>query len=114
MGENEGMKKQQIDTSRPRRDADSWARLLAGQAKSGQSVKVYCAAQGISAASYYRWQKLLKQEEGALFRPIEIEPKAPMSGLLVELPGGVRLHFSELPPAGYLRSLSAGFSGGEL
>ncbi|MCB0570424.1 MAG: transposase [Phaeodactylibacter sp.] len=109
------MKKSQAVARRPRLDAGAWARLLAGQEKSGQSVKEYCAAQGISAASYYRWQKLLKEEEEvqAQFHPIEIQAK-PMGGIVVELPGGVKLHFSELPPVAYLRSLSSSFSGGSI
>lgn len=107
------MKKSQSSPRLPRQDARAWARLLSGQEKSGQSVKEYCAAQGISAGSYYRWQKLLKQkeEEQAQFAPIEIQTKQPIAGMVVELPGGVSLHFRELPPVAYLRSLSSSFSG---
>lgn len=105
------MKKSRTGTSRSWRDADSWAELLAGHEASGLSVKEYCATQGISAASFYRWQKRLQQEQGVGFSPIEIETKA-VGGLVVELPGGVALHFSELPPVAYLRSLSSSFNGG--
>ena len=104
------MKKSRTRTSRSWRDADSWAQLLAGHDESELSVKEYCAAQGISAASYYRWQKRLNQEKGVGFSPIEIETK-PVGGLVVELPGGVALHFSELPPVAYLYSLSSSFNG---
>ena len=103
------MKKPLTRTSRSWRDAGFWAALLAGHEKSGQSVKEYCAAQGISAASYYRWQKRLNEEKGVGFSPIEIETK-PLGGIVVELPGGVALRFSELPPVAYLRSLSSSFS----
>ena len=105
------MKRPLTRTSRSWRDAGSWARLLAGHQESGQSVKEYCAAQGISAASYYRWQNRLKQEPAVGFSPIEIEAK-PVGGIVVEveLPGGVALRFSELPPVAYLRSLSSSFS----
>jgi hypothetical protein len=105
------MKKSQTRKSRSWRDADSWAQLLAGHKASGLSVKEYCATQSISAASFYRWQKRLKQEEGVGFSPIEIETE-PVCSLVVELPGGVALHFSELPPVAYLRSLSSSFNGG--
>ena len=105
------MKKSLKRTSRSRRDAGSWAVLLAGHEESGQSVKEYCAAQGISSASYYGWQKRLKQEQGVGFSPIEIETR-PVGGVVVELPGGVALRFRELPPVEYLRSLSSSFSGG--
>ncbi|MCB9352707.1 MAG: hypothetical protein H6573_35275 [Lewinellaceae bacterium] len=104
------MKRSQTRTSRSWRDADWWAQLLSGHEESGQSVKEYCAAQGVSAASFYRWQKRLEQEKGVGFSPIEIETK-PVGGLVVELPCGVALHFSELPPVAYLRSLSSSFSG---
>ncbi|MCB9300739.1 MAG: hypothetical protein H6566_08845 [Lewinellaceae bacterium] len=105
------MKRPLTRTSRSWRDAGSWARLLSGHEGSGLSVKEYCAAQGVSAASYYRWQNRLKQEEGMGFSPIEIEAK-PVGSIVVEveLPGGVSLRFSELPPAAYLRSLSSSFS----
>ncbi len=105
------MKKSVTRTSRSRLDADSWALLLSGHEESGLSVKEYCATQGISSASYYRWQKLLKQEQGVGFSPIEIETR-PVGCLVVELPSGVALRFSELPPVAYLRSLSSSFSSG--
>ena len=105
------MKKSRRRTGRSRRDVGSWAELVAGHEESGLSVKEYCATQGISAASFYRWQKRLKQEEGVGFSPIEIETK-PVGGLVVELPGGVCLRFSELPPVAYLHSLSSSFNGG--
>jgi len=103
------MKRSQTRASRSWRDAGSWAALLAGHEESGQSVKEYCAAQGVSAASYYRWQKRLKQEGGEGFSPIKIETK-PVGGIVVELPGGVSLRFRELPPVEYLRSLSSSFA----
>ena len=106
------MKKSLTRKGRSWRDAASWAELLAGHEDSGLSVKEYCATQGISAASFYRWQKRLKQEEVVGFSPIEIETK-PVGGLVVELPGGVALRFSELPPVAYLHSLSLSFSGRE-
>lgn len=104
------MKKSQSGRGFSRRDAGEWADLLAAQAQSGQSVKTFCAARGISAASYYRWQKLLQEERQPIFHPIEIATQGPTGGVMVELPGGVRLHLSELPPAAYLRSLSWGFN----
>lgn len=104
------MKKTQTDKKRPRLGATEWAQLLADQERSGQRVKIYCAARGVSVASYYRWQKLLRQKSGGgLFRPIEITTQAE-GGVVVELPGGVILRFSELPPVAFLRSLSSAFS----
>lgn len=104
------MKRSLTKPRRTWRDADNWAALLAGYEESGQSIKSYCASQGISAASFYRWQKRLNEEEGVGFSPIEIATR-PVGGLVIELPGGVCLRFSELPPVGYLGSLSISISG---
>ena len=108
------MKKAVTGLSRKWLDADSWALLLSACEKSHLSVKDFCASQGISAASYYRWQKRLrrdKETDRAHFSPIEIQAKL-TGGIVVELPGGVVLRFEELPPVEYLRRLSAQFSGG--
>jgi hypothetical protein len=106
---NANMKRSQTKASRPWRDASSWAALLAGHEESGQSVKAYCAAQGVSIASFYRRRQLSRQGQGEGFSPIKIET-GPVGGVAVELPGGVSLRFSELPPVEYLRSLSSMFT----
>lgn len=103
------MKKPEKGTGRSRRDAGKWVDLLAAREKSGLSVKSFCALQGIGLGSYYRWQQLLKEEPRVQFSPIEIQTKVEF-GLVVDLPGGVSLRFSELPPVAYLRSLSVSFS----
>ena len=104
------MKKANKMTIRPRLNSARWVDLVRGQEHSGLGVKEYCTAQGISVASYYRWQKLLKEEQCELFSPIEIE-RMPVVGIVVELPGGLTLRFNELPPVAYLHSLSSSFSG---
>jgi hypothetical protein len=107
------MKKAVTALSRKWLDADSWVLLLSAYEKSNLSVKDFCASQGISAASYYRWQKRLdidKKSDSTLFRPIEIQTKT-SGGIIVELPGGVLLRFGDLPPVDYLRSLSSMYSG---
>ena len=107
------MKKAVTAQSRKWLDADSWSLLLSAYEKSHLSVKDFCASQGISAASYYRWQKRLqsdKETDRAHFSPIEIQAKS-TGGIVLELPGGVVLRFEELPPVAYLRSLSSMFSG---
>ena len=90
-----------------------WADLLAGYAKSGQSVKSYCHSQGVNPSSFYRWKKALKPkgEPGLGFSPIQIQPRSqPSCEVIVELPGGVLLRFASLPPVEYLRLLSASFN----
>lgn len=107
------MKKVVTELSRKWLDAETWGLLLSAYEKSDLSVKDFCASQGISAASYYRWQKRLnsdKETDNILFSPISIQTKTSGS-IVVELPGGVVLRFSDLPPVEYLRSLSSQFSG---
>ncbi|MCB9290700.1 MAG: hypothetical protein H6560_25555 [Lewinellaceae bacterium] len=90
-----------------------WADLLAGQARSGQSVKSYCQGQGVHPSSFYRWKKGLKPrvEPGSGFTPIQIQVQSqPSCQVVVELPGGVLLRFAGLPPVEYLHLLSAGFN----
>ncbi|MBK6932445.1 MAG: hypothetical protein IPH12_16935 [Saprospirales bacterium] len=107
------MKKVVTALSRKWLDADSWALLLSAYEKEPSERKDFCASQGISAASYYRWQKRLrrdKETDSALFSPIDIQSKS--TGMIaVALPGGVVLRFEDLPPVEYLRGLSSMFSG---
>lgn len=93
-------------------DARTWERLIWGHDAGKMSVKDYCAKQGVSAASYYRWQKRLGGEKGGeLFSPIEIGRGSIEESVELELPGGVLLRFGGLPPVDYLRQLSSAFSG---
>ena len=108
------MKKTVRDLSRKWLDSETWALILSAYEKSGLSVKDFCASQGISVASYYRWQKRLrgeKQEFGTHFSPISIQAKSG-GRVEMELPEGVVLRFMDLPPVEYVRSLSSEFSGG--
>lgn len=104
------MKRTKSKAGYSHRDKSFWAELLSGQAKSGQSIKEYCYAQGVSASSFYRWQKLLASDSapGVGFHTIEIQSR-PLLDVVVELPGGVSLCFSDLPPVDYLHRLSERF-----
>ena len=93
-------------------DAAYWADLLAGYAKSGQSVKSYCHSQGVNPSSFYRWKKLLKPDSASApgFSLIQVRSQPPSCEVVVELPGRVLLRFAELPPVEYLRGLSMSFN----
>ena len=91
-----------------------WQLLLAEKEQSTLSVRAFCQHKGITEASYYSWRKRLGgtgMKDGPIFSPIEIESKA-NSGTVIELPGGVKVRFGELPPVEYLRNLSLTFSRG--
>ncbi|MDP1870230.1 MAG: hypothetical protein Q8K61_01255 [Gallionella sp.] len=110
---NKDMKKGIQVPRRSRLDSASWQMLLEVQGSSGLSIKDFCDSQGISVASFYQWRSRLqsvKVSEGSVFSLIEIAEK-PSGSITVELPGGVLLRFSQLPPVGYLRELSSKFSG---
>lgn len=107
------MRKGFIRPKRPRLDSVTWSMLLEVQEGGDLSVKDFCASQDISMASFYQWRSRLqggKVADGGLFSPIEIQENL-SGGITVELPGGVLLRFSQLPPVGYLRELSSKFSG---
>jgi hypothetical protein len=44
---------------RVRRSRGEWRLLLAGQSGSGLDVEAYCRREAISAASFYRWRRVL-------------------------------------------------------
>lgn len=44
---------------RVRRSRSEWGSLLARVGGSGLGVEAFCRREGISAASFYRWQRLL-------------------------------------------------------
>jgi transposase-like protein len=41
-----------------------WRRHVAAWRRSGQSVRAYCAAQGLSEPSFYAWRKTLRERDG--------------------------------------------------
>lgn len=97
-----------------RLDSGTWRSLLSAQASSGLSIKAFCAEHELKEASFYQWRKRIKpREEGieSFFRPINIEPPMVKLGIRLELPGGLVLNFSDLPPVGYLRAMSLEFGG---
>lgn len=107
------MKKAVTELSGKWLDSETWSLILSAYEKSNLSVKDFCATQGVSVASYYRWQKRIQSEketDSRLFSPVKIQPKS-VDLVVVELPGGVILRFGELPPVDYLRQLSTQFSG---
>ena len=89
----------------------AWRQRLERFAGSGLSVYRFCAAEGVSTASFYRWRKVLAAERSGdqevsrggeearqVFAPVTLVGG---SALVVELPGGTRLQV----PAGNVELL---------
>jgi hypothetical protein len=89
----------------------AWRQRLERFGRSGLPVTRFCAAEGVSLASFYLWRKKLAAEkceaqvqptawEGQAFSPVTL---VGASALVVELPGGTRLQV----PAGDVGLLRA-------
>ena len=77
--------------------AGTWRKRIEEQEGSGQSVVRYCAGQGVSRSSFYRWRKILAREDHprARFLPVCVvqgkgEPFA-SAGVEIILRGGRRV-----------------------
>lgn len=79
----------------------AWADRIDRFEQAGQTVAQFCAAEGVSPASFYQWRRKLRSEAPARqplarFLPVELQncPQAqPATVMSVELPGGVRVRF---------------------
>ena len=70
-----------------------WRRRMGRFGRSGLTIVLFCAEEGVSTASFYRWRRRLTDRQpikgGAAFRSVRITPGGgPIS---IQLPGGVRL-----------------------
>ncbi len=86
-----------IGGGRVRRDEGEWRELIGTWQKSGQSVRRFCQARGVHAASFQRWRQRLSEPESKQdFVPVVAQP-APAAAsswsLEVSLPNGVSLRF---------------------
>jgi transposase-like protein len=78
-----------------------WADRIDRFEQASQSVAEFCAAEGVSAASFYQWRRKLRPKIStttalARFVPVGLpeEPHTePATVMSVELPGGVRIRF---------------------
>ena len=51
--------------------ADEWAARIAGQQRSGMSVKQFCKQQGLTEYSFYAWRKRLQESGPVRFALVE-------------------------------------------
>lgn len=77
---------------RGRQRQEQWQRLVALQEKSGQSVRVFCQEQGVSAPCFYRWrQRLQKKAVPLTFALVDTERAVPPAMMELLLVSGDRL-----------------------
>lgn len=63
-------------------------RLLAEQAASGQSKKDFCASRQIKPATFYYWQRRIKEEQEPTGGFQQLRPSSGMATVKLTLPGG--------------------------
>lgn len=79
--------------------AARWRKLLAAQARSGQSIRAFCDSQGLSEPSFYAWRReLARSARGSeaatpTFVPLQVMPSAAIevtwpTGVVVRVPAG--------------------------
>ena len=69
--------------------------------QTGQTVAQFCAAEGVSTASFYQWRRKLRADATATpslakFVPVELATRRQAESatvMSVEFPGGVRVRF---------------------
>lgn len=79
----------------------AWVDRIDRFEQAGQTVAQFCAAEGVSPASFYQWRRKLRSDAPvtqplAGFLPVKLQqsPQAqPATVMSVELPGGVRVRF---------------------
>jgi transposase-like protein len=86
-----------------------WRERVAQQERSGQSVKRFCEAQGITEQSFYVWRKRLQKQPAMRFALVETTPRERQStgdaGLELILARGERLRISASVDTALLRTV---------
>jgi hypothetical protein len=73
-----------------------WRRVIEGFDASRDTVRSWCAEQGVSEPSFYAWRRELAardrtiQDRAVRLLPVEITPSEPTT-IAIELSGGLRL-----------------------
>jgi hypothetical protein len=97
-------------------------KLVSEYEASGLQQKDFCAKHDVSLSTLQYWLYKRTKRSGSesnsttTFHPVELVPSTalaarrepPTSGVLVELPSGVRVHLSSDVPARYVAELLAG------
>lgn len=66
-----------------------WRRIVNGHQGSDQTVREWCARQGISEPSFYAWRReLAKRDASSGLLPVTIAPSSLPASLEISWPGG--------------------------
>lgn len=81
---------------RLRRSAGEMYGVIEKWHASGQSQQTYCAAQGLSVAVFQYWLRQWRDSQHAARSGefVEVKPGANTQGLIIEYPGGVKVHLA--------------------
>ena len=98
-----------------------WRHRLARFRPGEMTIGAFCAAEGVSTASFYQWRRRLTDERGGPsqeggFRPIQVIEAAASGGVTVRLPGDVAIELgTNLTIIDHVvRQLVASQAGGDL
>ena len=88
-----------------------WREQVAQHERSGQTVKQFCQAQGITEQSFYVWRKRLQKQSRVRFALVETTPGeqqlAGEAGLELMLASGERLRIGSSVDPAWLRTVLA-------
>jgi len=80
-----------------------WRRVVRGHARSGMSIRAYCAKSGVKEPAFYWWRSELARRDAAkrveAFVPVAVRPGASghVDGMTIELVGGRVLRLPSMP-----------------
>jgi transposase len=107
-------------TPKSRRDPEAtrrrWADRLARFRSSGQTVARFCAAEGISEATFYLWKRALADTPvpppaAPTLVPIRLTPSPAAALIELALPSGAVLRFPGDTPAGRVAEIVTAIEG---
>jgi hypothetical protein len=95
-----------------------WREQIERQAASGLSVRRLCETLGLGEASFYAWRRSLQAKQAQAKTPhfVPLMLAAPLQGssLVVELPGGRKLHLPQTMTVPQVVALLHGLEAGEV
>jgi len=66
-------------TKRTKKAWTKWRRLVAEQARSGQTVIAFCRERGLCRPYFFVWKKRLRERPAARFLEVQVTERSPIS-----------------------------------